>query len=92
MNHNIVTKISQYQRGYTNVMNQLMYFRCGRLYFCFKELNALFLQFPHSRYFDTKEAAFLAFLQSVFKSISLQQYKTHQEVIAYIKQQMEIYP
>lgn len=87
--NNLYTKISQYQRGYKNVLNQLITIRKNNMFFRVKELNQLYAQFLPSHSYVTKESEFLSFLQTIFQTIPLKNYSTHQDIVTYIKKQVE---
>ncbi|MBU8915116.1 hypothetical protein BGM25_03530 [Bacillus sp. FJAT-29953] len=86
--NNLVTMISQYQRGYGDVLNRLFYFRGGSLYFRNKDLNRLYKQFTSLNAPAKKEAEFLSRLQSLFSSISLADCPSQKMVIAHFEKSL----
>ncbi|TSI05291.1 hypothetical protein [Lysinibacillus sp. BW-2-10] len=83
---NLYMIINQYQRGHEMVLNQLITFRNNRLYFKIKELNQLYKYFSSLDSSNRKESNFLVFLQSIFSSIPLSNFKTNQQIISYMKE------
>ncbi|MEK4229698.1 hypothetical protein [Solibacillus sp. FSL H8-0538] len=85
---NLYTVIDQYQRGYTNVLNRLIVFRKEQISFNNSDLNHLYRQFTSTNP-SNNASDFLQFLQSNFSSLSLSQYRTHQQIVSYLKEEIE---
>ncbi len=79
--------IDQYQRGFTDVLNRLFYFRKGMICFRNRELNVLYNRYS-AQCSENKLNSFLECLHLVFTTISLSQFITNKEIINLIEEKL----